>query len=215
MSDVNFSAMNKYPSLFTFLLIGLAFIGKLQAQAHTPLMKALQIDLGTPYQWAQSESHLYGKKPLRFSAEFLYFLSTNHRWGLTLDADYSNYRFGYALFIHQGQNYHTIVRLQHVGLYAGLRAYLLRFPWQFDNGLFVEPQLGLAYESGKDNTPNVQLLPRPQFMRLDWRLRAGMLFPLSRRFQLSPSVELNHVSGAYLNDIQSMVIAELNIGFKF
>lgn len=216
MLGVNFSVMKKPAPIFLcVLLIVLALHSIVDAQVSPTTKCALQIDLGTPYQWAQHENRSYGQRPLRFSTEFLYHLHTNHRWVLCVDVDYMRHKSGYARFPFQGINYLTFVRLQHFGLYAGMRATLIRFPWRFDNGIFFEPQVGAAYESAKEDTPNVQLLPRPSFVRLDWRLRLGIVFPLSNRFQLSPCLELFRIYSPPRNDLLPFLIVELNLGYKF
>jgi hypothetical protein len=175
----------------------------------------IQLDLGTPYQWIQQFSRAFRVQPLRFSIEYLRWVDQRHRLGITIDADYSNLWYQYAGFAHHGRLYGTSVFLQHLGLYGGIRAILLRFPWRLENGIFFEPQIGMGYEHTQDHLPNVQLIARPQFLRIDWRFRLGAMFPLSTRFRVSPSLEYTRINGPYFKDFSPIFLAEINLGFSF
>lgn len=214
MLGINFDAMRK------FILI--CFLTAVSATEVIPQSKPvsaqgpnlIQLNLGTPYQWIQQLSRAFRVQPLRFSIEYLRWVERGHRVGITIDADYSNLRYPYANLSHNGRIYGTSVFLQHLGLYAGIRAMLVRFPWRFDSGIFFEPQIGLGYEHTQDHLPNVQLIARPQYLRLDWRFRLGIMFPLGTRFTLSPSLEYTRVNGPYFKDLNAIYTAELNLGFN-
>jgi hypothetical protein len=175
----------------------------------------IQLNVGTPYQWIQQFSQAFRVQPLRFSIEYMRWVESWQRLGITIDADYSNLRYPYANLSHNGRIYGTSVFLQHLGLYAGIRAMLVRFPWRFDSGIFFEPQIGLGYEHTQDHLPNVQLVARPQYLRLDWRFRLGAMLPLSTRFCLSPSLEYTRINGPYFKDLDAIFLAELNLGYRF